>query len=270
MAQIQLYDLLKLESILVFDTAERGVTVTFTNISGSCKQAIESISIEDNLVTKSASLYFKTIGKSADIAFSLIKNIPSGAGMGGGSADAAATLKLLNDHCKLLTLHEMFSLGRKLGADVPFALSGGIALCEGIGEIITSMKGGFKYWVLIVNNGLHIDTGYAYGIIGRQAGYYYDKEALEKRKLSIMQASINGRIDPIKNILINDFEVPVFQKFSELQALKQKLYNLGADFAMMTGSGSTIFGLFSKEKDVEKASCALSGEIKTVIISSFF
>lgn len=171
----------------------------------------------------------------------LHKQIPIGAGLGGGSADASFTLNTLNTMFNLnYSPSELEEFAKSLGADCPFFIENKTKFVEGIGEIMTpisskALKG--KFLTLIFPN-IHISTQEAYSGIQLQPKADY--------------SSFNfSDYSSYRTILKNDFEPHIFKKYPELEQIKNDLYNQGAFYASMSGSGSTMFGIFHKKPSVE-------------------
>ncbi len=266
-ANIGLFDLLKLDEINIINDPAKIPDVSINITGGDYKEHIKHISADENLIAKASKLYLKKINKSGRISFSLIKNIPAGGGLGGGSADSAAALRLLSDNIIRLNETELAKIGKETGADVPFCLAGGYGLCEGIGEKIEKISGKLNYYILLVNNGIQIETAAAYGLLKR--GSDYNRKISENTRSLLKQFISKGNILNVKNVLKNDFEEKVFDLYPELGIIKNRLYGSGAVFALLSGSGSTLFGLFD---DFEKASSALNllkKEYKMVLLTNF-
>ena len=170
----------------------------------------------------------------------LLKNIPMGAGLGGGSADGAFTLKMLNELFSLgLTDLKLETYCLKLGSDCPFFIKNQPAIATGRGEhlqlIDLDLSG---YYLAIHNPGIHVSTREAYaGVTPKKAG-------------TSISDLINTPIQQWKVKLINDFEASIFPNHPEIEQLKNEMYNAGAIYASMTGSGSTVYGLFEKEVEI--------------------
>lgn len=164
----------------------------------------------------------------------LHKTIPMGAGMGGGSSDAAFMLRMLNDNFDLkLEEKQLAELALKLGSDCPFFLLNQPAFAEGRGEKLKPVELDLSaYKILIVNPGIHIPTAWAFSQL---------KPNLPDTSL---EQIIKFPVSAWKGLLTNDFEEPVFKTYPEIAAIKQTLYMAGALYASMTGSGSTVFGIF--------------------------
>jgi len=197
---------------------------------------------EDNLCLKA----FNLIKKKYDLGpvkIVLSKKIPHGAGLGGGSADAAFTLKMLSDFFQLnISVEELQLLSSELGSDCSFFIKNQPVFAYGKGEkfksICVNLKG---YEIVIIKSKISVNTAEAYKMIKPL-----------KREMSIIDVVENFDITQWKHLLINDFEKPVFLKYPELEKIKQKLYEHGAIYSAMSGSGSAIFGISSQFETIQK------------------
>ncbi len=170
----------------------------------------------------------------------LHKIIPIGAGLGGGSADAAFTAVMLNDMFQLdLSTEKLEEIVVNVGSDCPFFISNQAAFVTGRGEVLSSMELDLSgYWMALINPGIHIGTAEAYsGII----------PSVPKTGIKEL---IQLDVADWPNKLSNDFELSVFDAYPQIKELKDKLYSNGALYASMTGSGSTVFGIFENKPDV--------------------
>jgi 4-diphosphocytidyl-2-C-methyl-D-erythritol kinase len=270
MANVELHDLLKLESFDLYDSRKGEVHVTIVSTGGTHKGLVGSIPAGDNLITRAASAYLGKKNMCGNIVFSIEKNIPAGAGLAGGSSDAAAALKLLNGKLSGLTEEEMTLIGSGIGADVPYCLQGGFALCRCTGEIVVPVPGKFPYWVLIANDGIHVDTALAYKSLKRNTEIDQPREAaVGKRIREIVNAVSRGSAETLRQVAVNDFECPVFKQHPKIGKLKERLYTLGADFSTMSGSGSSVIGIFKKKDRAVRAQTKLEGECREVIFTKF-
>lgn len=204
---------------------------------------------DDNLCLKAARLLCHTIGTSLPgMDIHLTKRIPTGGGLGGGSADAAALLvganQLWGNPVPPETLHQV---GLLLGSDVPFFLEGGIAHAVGRGEILTPHSITLPWAVLLVNPGIHVATPWAFRAVNRVT----ERPATDFVKLLMLGAEDSASL---RRGMVNDFEESVMLEYPAIMQLKQRLYDAGAMFALMSGSGSTLFGLFLTEEDAKGAS----------------
>lgn len=268
MASVGLCDLLKLEEIRVHEESKTPVSVSIVNAGGRESSITDSIPINDNLIVKATVRYLQALGMTGTVVYSLEKNIPAGAGMGGGSTDAAAALTLMNNHVRPLGAVELAALGAQLGADVPFCLRGGMALCRGIGDIIEPLDVRLPHWIIIVNDGTHVNTAGAYRSLNR-GDQGPDSRDIETRAGIIRAFLAEGVLDTAGQLLVNDFEEPVFKDHPGIALIKEDLYRRGACYATMTGSGSTVIGLFSDEGRAYDSAAAITGNYRTVIVTRF-
>lgn len=191
---------------------------------------------EDNLVVKAYLLMDKEF-HLPPIEIHLYKHIPSGAGLGGGSSDAAFMLKLLNDHYQLGVSEEQLEIyAATLGADCAFFIRNAPTFAEGIGNIFSpiplSLKG---YQILIIKPDVFVSTREAFANIHPHHPEYSIKEAIKRPA------------NEWKEILINDFEDSVFPQHPVIGEIKAELYRQEAVYASMSGSGSSVYGLFEPE-----------------------
>ena len=205
-----------------------------------CKLIIEGHTIngdiKDNLVLRA----FHVVSENyhlPPVIITLHKHIPMQAGMGGGSSDAAYTIRLLNEMYRLqMTVNEMRDLAIKLGADCPFFIESVPAYAEGIGEILHSIDLSFKdYWLAIIKPPVSISTREAFARVIPSKPHKKCKDIVKMP------------MESWKNELHNDFEKSVFPKHPELEIIKNKLYEEGSVYAGMSGSGSSIYGFFKEQ-----------------------
>ncbi len=194
---------------------------------------------ETNLVMKAARALAQACGASQGAALHLEKRLPRGAGLGGGSSDAAATLRLLADLWKLdaseATLHRL-ALG--LGSDVPFFLGAAAAYATGRGEILTPLPGyRLPYDLVVVVPPVHVSTAQAFARIRP-----HDTRRPDLRTLVASNDLARWRAE-----LVNDFEASVFEAYPAIRAAKTVLLDAGAGYAAMSGSGSAVFGIFEEQ-----------------------
>lgn len=173
----------------------------------------------------------------------LMKRIPTGAGLGGGSADAAFLLSLLNELFRLhLSAEELKSYASLIGSDCTFFIDNKPALVSGKGDIITPIPLDLSnYYISIIFPQIHIDTKNAYGHI-----------TPHKRAVSLAEILLETPIRLWNKKVINDFEEPIFKLHPELSEIKKKLYAEGSLYASMTGSGSALYGIFDKKPELDK------------------
>jgi 4-diphosphocytidyl-2-C-methyl-D-erythritol kinase len=160
-----------------------------------------------------------------------------GAGLGGGSSNAAATLKAINQLFELnLNFNKLSETALKLGSDVPFFLEPLPCFASSRGEMRKNIQLSLSQPILIVNPGIHISTNWAFQNLELTPNKKSLKELCEQGSVTI---------EEIKNYAVNDFEKIVYKKYPEIKSVKDKLITSGADFVSMTGTGSTIYGIFS-------------------------
>ncbi len=205
-----------------------------------------SIDIADNLVLRAARLVLDQLRIRAAVRLVLLKRIPMGAGLGGGSSNAAAVLIALPALAgRRLARAELLSLAEKLGSDVPFFLHGGTAIGFGKGEELYPLADLKQQPVLVVSSGIHVSTPGAYQALGRDVTNALTSQAdspILREFQTIAWSLAEGRLEQLP--LRNDFEKVVFGQHAELVQIKRKLQRLGASLALMTGSGSAVFGVF--------------------------
>jgi 4-diphosphocytidyl-2-C-methyl-D-erythritol kinase len=198
--------------------------------------------LESNLIVKSVRVLEKLSGKKLNVAINLEKNIPIGAGLGGGSSNAASTLLSLNELFLLnIPKTELVKAALQLGSDVPFFFKITPAYATGRGEKLTHIDFELGKHILLINPGIHVSTKWAYESLAQNfSNTYVWKEV----------AGNPNRIHDLLPVLVNDFEKSVFEKHPEIGDIKSTLLRFGASFALMSGSGSSVFGLFD---DYEQA-----------------
>jgi 4-diphosphocytidyl-2-C-methyl-D-erythritol kinase len=205
---------------------------------------------QSNLAYRAAQALLQRTRIAAGVAIHIRKRIPAGAGLGGGSSDAAAVLTGLNKllACKLTT-SGLAELGLTLGADVPFFLyPQNTALAEGIGERLSPISLHQSFWALLVYPGFSVATAWAY------RNY---KILTNKINHISMRNSIRD-IYQLLPLLENDLEQVVIKEHPEIQKIKDDLISAGAYGSLMSGSGSSVFGLFTDEEQARKAAATLT------------
>ena len=196
---------------------------------------------DDNLVIKA----YKALAadyKLPKVDISLYKHIPTGAGLGGGSADAAFALKMLNEIADLgLGTEELCTYAARIGADCAFFIGNTPAYATGIGNILTptpcSISG---YHLVLVKPDIHVSTKDAYALVTPQ-----------KPEQPLTEIAARP-IHEWKGEMKNDFEKSIFAKYPEMAKIKDDLYSMGAVYASMSGSGSSFFGIFKEEQDIDR------------------
>jgi 4-diphosphocytidyl-2-C-methyl-D-erythritol kinase len=228
---VQLSDVLE----AVEDSSSTGEIIF--NITGS-----DSLSSTDNLCVKAYELLKKDF-KLPSIKSHLHKIIPTGAGLGGGSADAAFMLKLLNKLFDLkLSNDALKKYALELGSDCPFFVDNKPVYATGRGEVTQPIQLSLKnYFIGIVKPTVSVSTAEAYKMIKPQ-----------KPQMALLSA-IQQPVEKWCDLITNDFEEPVFKKYPVIEAIKKKLYEAGAVFALMSGSGSAVYGIFNREINLKNA-----------------
>ena len=197
---------------------------------------------EENLCIKAYQL-LKNKFDLPPVSIHLHKTIPMGAGLGGGSSDAAYTLALLNEKFELnLSTHALVGYASQLGSDCAFFIHSKPMLGTGRGEILADIDVSLKSkYVIVVKPQIHVSTADAFSGITPKASQY-----------SIGNTVTKLPIEKWKNVLKNDFEDTVFKKFPAIKEIKEKLYAHGAIYASMTGTGAAVYGIFNDDVSLVK------------------
>jgi 4-diphosphocytidyl-2-C-methyl-D-erythritol kinase len=211
-----------------------------------CKQ-------EENLIWKTWEL-LRSEFRIPPFEICLLKNIPIESGLGGGSSDAASFLKLVNTSFKLgLSIDKQKDLISAIGSDCPFFIENSAAFSRGRGEILEKTDFTLQgKWLVLIKPVQSISTATAYNLVKKTPGH-------EKA----ISALVSQPIGSWPDILVNDFEIPVFGLYPELAEIKSFLYGSGAVYASLSGSGTAIFGLFDRRT-------SLSGKYEKMVIWSGF
>jgi 4-diphosphocytidyl-2-C-methyl-D-erythritol kinase len=221
---------------LIFEDSD---TFNFSSSVNSLRQD------STNLVVLAKNLIEEYSGERLNFKIHLEKNIPIGAGLGGGSSDAAATLNTLNDLAGLnLSQNELFDLALSLGSDIPFFLQPRSYFANGRGENLLPNLLHLDLPLVVVHPGIDISTKWAYTQI-QPASPDFDLRKIDS--LDIYHLKL------YREHILNVFELPVFENYPAVQEIKLLHYKLGAVFSLMSGSGSTVFGIYP---DAERAASA--------------
>jgi len=223
------------DSLEIIRSKEKEAGIVFTQ-SGFVVEG----SASDNICVKAFHLLKKDFAQLPAVQMHLHKTIPMGAGLGGGSADGAFALQLLNDKFHLgLSKEQLIQYALSLGSDCPFFIINQPCFATGRGEKMQPLGISMSGWhLLLVNTGIHINTGWAFAQLSNEPAGNRDPKNLLQHIQQPMQYW--------REIISNDFETPVFAAHPVLKEIKETLYANGAIYAAMSGSGSTIFGLFEK------------------------
>lgn len=252
MQTVDLYDTLTLSKI------DKGIVIT-TNTG-------ELPLDEDNLIFKAAKLLLEYTDKKAGVSIHLDKQIPIAAGMAGGSTDAAATLLGLNELYNLdLTKEALAEIGVKIGADVPYCIYGGTYLSEGIGEVLTKLPDAPDCYVVIAKPEIGVSTKYVYENL--------HIETVEKHPDidGMIDAIKKGSLDGVAKKMENVLETVTIKRYPEIETMKKCLLKNGAESALMSGSGPTVFGIFKEENIAKQALSKLqkTGLVKNGFVTTF-
>ncbi len=207
---------------------------------------------EDNIAYKAAALFLKKTRAMHGCSIKLKKCIPDSAGLGGGSADAAAVLRALNELCgNPFEKKELIELGLSLGADVPFCIMGGTAIAEGIGEFLTPLSGIEKKWIALIKPDFSVSTAEAYRMID---SFDLPHPDVNKAAKYIKQ----GDMESLYRVCANVFEYAIAKNHPQIKFLKEYFMSHGARFAMMSGSGPTVYGIYDSFHAAKAAIDALN------------
>jgi len=205
-----------------------------------------------NLAYKAASLVLNERARTESIRIRIHKRIPIGAGLGGGSSDAAATLIGLNRLFRLgYTLKRLGRISSALGADVPFFLRGVPARVRGIGERLTPLRAIPRFWLIILYPNFPVSTAWVY------------RNLPLKLTKAIVNTSINLSLESpanLRKLLVNDLETVTMGRYPRIGLLKEELARQGAVGTLMSGSGSSVFGVFQSRRSAQRAFLRLRKE----------
>ena len=248
------------QTISLADTLE----IAYTPSRKTAISLVDDLKIADNLVVRAARLAMEAMRATGRIEMRLTKRIPMGAGLGGGSSDAAAVLLALPALVGRTLGHnpdlpKLTAIGEQLGSDVPFFLLGGTAVGIGRGSEVFPLPDAPAQQGILVAPGIHVDTARAY----RDLSPRLTTELQQNKIVSFQSVTWDtGSLASVRN----DFESVVFEQHRKLATLKKRLVRAGATVALMTGSGSALFGLFPDGNRISRAR-ELLGEVQTFPIS---
>ena len=200
---------------------------------------------EKNLAYRAASLLMREAGVVEALDIHIRKRIPVGAGLGGGSTDAAATLVGLNKLLKLrFSAARLEKLALNLGADVPFFIRARPSRARGIGEELTPLRNVPPWWIVILYPGFAVSTAWVYSNVPQN---------LTKSLVNTRLYTLLTRAPKFADLLVNDLEAVTVKRYRRIKLMKDSLVKMGAAGALMTGSGSAVFGIFGSREKANKA-----------------
>lgn len=234
-------------------------TVTVEDCDGGGIELVcekEGVPTDDrNTAYKAAQLFLQKTGVKRKIKITLDKKIPAAAGMAGGSTDAAAVLKGLNQlFNEPLDKEEVLSLCVKIGADVPFCYLGGCAVCEGIGEVLTPIKPLENAYLVIAKPDFEVSTKWVY------QNFKMENVSKHPNTKAVIESVETGNLKALCENTANVLESVTEKEYPVISEYKEKLYQKGAVLSMMSGSGPTVFGIFSDKEKAEDA-CNIMKEL---------
>ncbi len=239
---------------IIIEKIEEGITLT-------CNKEYVPVD-RRNIAYKAAELLMELKNIDQGVRIDITKRIPVAAGLAGGSADAAAVLKGMNELFELeMSTEELMEAGLKLGADVPYCIVGGTCLCEGVGEIVTPLEPFRDFIVLLVKPSFGVSTKDAYG------SFTLDKINKHVKTSKLIKAMEEKDLNGVNYYSRNLLENVVLRKYPILKSIKQTLARNGAVVTLMSGSGPTIYGIFKDLKEAENAAKMLNRNKNEVIIT---
>ncbi len=256
-----------LTDTLILRRARQDVDVEMVAHSVPGADCLEELPERENLAARAALALRREARQTCGVHIRIEKRIPIGAGLGGGSADAAAVLRGLNQLWNLgFSLRRLMRVGASVGADIPALLHGGPALIEGRGERVTPLQAGFgrrrPWWVVLANPGFAVSTQDIYA--------RYRPAPFERRPLTSSHTRLNnvqtavtqGDLDRAARNLFNDLERTVFAKYPLIEMIAEGLKQAGARGVLVTGSGSTVFGLAQDREEARRIQRQLTQRFK--------
>lgn len=209
----------------------------------------------DNLICKAAKLLFGERKIAGGVKVSLTKRIPVAAGMAGGSADAAAAMRGLNELFGMgYSIKELQELGVRLGADIPYCLVGGTMLSEGIGEVLSELPAPPDCFLVVAKPDIDVSTGFVYGNLhADRLPYHPDIDGMVR---ALRQGDLGGVSSRMGNVL----ETVTIKEYPVIEQIKGLMRDGGAENALMSGSGPTVFGIFTRKEIAAAVACSIEEE----------
>lgn len=208
----------------------------------------------NNLICKAADLLFREKGIREGVQITLTKRIPVAAGMAGGSADAAAAMRGLNELFEMgYSISELQRLGVKLGADIPYCLTGGTMLSEGIGEILSPLPAPPECFLVVAKPDINVSTAFVYGNLHAETLTYHPD--IDGIITALREHDLRGITDRLGNVL----ETVTVREYPVIEELKELMRREGAENALMSGSGPTVFGIYRRRETAQEAAGAVAG-----------
>ena len=218
---------------------------------------------KENLIWRACEEFFSQIGCHPEVSLSVEKKIPVAAGLGGGSSDAASTLVGLNKmYGNPLDQAKLHRIARALGADVPFFLSPCPSVATGIGDVLEAIENWPRFWYVIVTPPIAISTAWAYGNIKLELTQAVDNYIVKLREVQYRDITM---------FLENDLETVVFSRYPQVAELKKLMLRLGAQGAVMSGSGPSVVGLFmEREKAAQAVDVIVGSKVGEVFLTTLW
>lgn len=250
-----------IESVFQLISVADGLSVSVTGMAGECRVTSPLMELPAvNTVTRAIEAFRAETGIADGIAVDLEKRVPAGAGLGGGSSDAAATLIALDRlFATRLSSETLGSLAARIGSDVPFFLAGGAAIVEGRGERVTPVEARNDLYGVLLSPSVHSSTAEAYGLVDawQEAG---KESAVAWPAVTELAGMYRGPIE--RWCFANSFTAPLEARYPVIREARLALVDSGAVFAEMSGSGSSVYGFFADKASADAAYAILSAQWK--------
>lgn len=243
--------------VLTFTKAKEGIHLQVDN---------EELPVDgNNLIYKAAKLLMDVAGVTGGVCITLEKHIPIAAGMAGGSTDAAATLLGINELYEIgYDIDKLKELGVKLGADVPYCIQGGTALAEGIGEVLSVLPSPPDCYLVVAKPDINVSTKFVYeNLKVNELEHHPDIDGMIE---ALKQGNLKGITDRLGNVL----ETVTVPAYPVIQEIKEMILAAGAEGALMSGSGPTVFGIFTQEEQARHAAELIGGVAKKIFVTNFY